>query len=195
MKTTRYLFTAYNSAQTAARQLIRSGIASQNITFVASKADGRRPSNGDSATSSGAASGAAVGSVVGIGAGIMAALGVPAIPGLGPLVAAGILATTIVTTTGGVLAGSLIGGLIEYGSDEKNAHVYAQGVRRGGTFISVRSADDQAASVDAIMRRNGGVHAAERRNAYAEGGWSTYDEAIPAYTPKEIERQRPRYQA
>lgn len=195
MNTISYLYDDYNSAQTVLRELERSGVATHNITFVANNADGRYRLKGDAEQTTEAASGAAVGGVVGVGAGIMAAMGALAIPGLGPLVAAGVLATTIVTATGGVIAGGLIGGLIHHGIDEKDAHVYAEGVRRGGTLISVRSADDQTAAVDTIMRHHGGVHADERRSAYAQGGWSTFDTAAPIYTPKEIESERARYQA
>lgn len=196
MKTITYLYDDYLTALKVMRELESSGVTPHNIALVGSNADGRYKLNGTTVSdeSNMAANGAAVGGVVGIGAGVLTALGALAIPGLGPLVAAGVLATTIVTTTGGVIAGSLIGGLIEYGISEPDAHVYAEGVRRGGTLISTRVSDEQTNAVDAIMRQHGGVHADERRKTYTEGGWSTFDNEAPVYNPKEIERERARVQ-
>ncbi len=197
MKTVTYLYDDYLTALKVMRELESSGVTPHNIALVGSNADGRYKTNGTTgaAETNMAANGAAVGGAVGIGAGVLTALGALAIPGLGPLVAAGVLATTIVTTTGGVLAGSLIGGLIDYGISEPDAQVYAEGVRRGGTLISTRTSEVQSTAVDAIMRQHGGVHADERRRAYTEGGWSTFDNAAPFYPPDEIARERARLQA
>jgi hypothetical protein len=65
-----------------------------------------------------------------------------AIPGVGPVVAAGWLAaTTLGAVTGAVAcgaAGGLIGALTDSGVPEEHAHVYAEGVRRGGTLVTAR---------------------------------------------------------
>ena len=195
MQTLTYLYNDYTDARMVMHELEKSGIASSNITFVASNTDDRASISGAPTpenSSSGAATGATVGGVVGAGAGILTAIGALAIPGFGPLVAAGVLATTLVTTTGGIVAGSLIGALTSYGIDEEDAHVYAEGVRRGNTLISVRTADDEAEQVEALMRRHGGVAADERRKDYEKAGWSSYDPSSPASTRDEIERERNR---
>ena len=66
-----------------------------------------------------------------------------AVPGIGPVVGLGWLAATAVgAVTGaavGAATGGLIGSLTEAGVSEQDAHVYAEGVRRGGTLLSVRA--------------------------------------------------------
>jgi hypothetical protein len=71
-------------------------------------------------------------------AALATALGVIAIPGIGPLVAAGVLATTLAGAVGGTLVGGLVGALADHGVSEEDAHVYSEGVRRGDTLVTVR---------------------------------------------------------
>ncbi len=55
-----------------------------------------------------------------------------AIPGLGPVVAAGWLVSTAALGVVGGMTGGIIGALTRSGVDEDDAHAYAEGVRRGG---------------------------------------------------------------
>ena len=71
-------------------------------------------------------------------AGLPAGLGLLAIPGLGPVVAAGWLAATAVGAAAGAATGGIVGALTEAGVSEEEAHSYAEGVRRGGTLVSAR---------------------------------------------------------
>ena len=64
-----------------------------------------------------------------------------AIPGLGPVVAAGSLVSTLVGAGAGAAIGGLAGSLAEAGVDERDAHLYAEGVRRGGALVTVRTTD------------------------------------------------------
>ena len=83
-----------------------------------------------------AGKGAGIGAAVGGVGGLLTGLGLMAIPGVGPVVAAGWLAATAAgAVTGaavGGAAGGIIGGLTDAGVSEDDAHVYAEGVRRGG---------------------------------------------------------------
>jgi hypothetical protein len=84
----------------------------------------------------GAETGAGVGTAVGGAAGLLAGLGLLAIPGVGPVVAAGWLVATAVGAVAGAATGGLIGGLTGAGVSEDDAHVYAEGVRRGGSLVA-----------------------------------------------------------
>jgi uncharacterized membrane protein len=185
-----YLFDDYQSAQQAVTDLQDAGFTSSDVSLVASNAD-RRYAEGD--TVSGAATGAGVGGALGAGAGILTALGVMAIPGLGPIVAAGVLATTLTTTAAGAVAGGLIGSLTDYGIDEADAHTYAEGIRRGGTLVSVRTDDARAAKAEAILQRYKPVDTRARRDHYAQSGWKAYDPKAAAYNADEIKRERSTY--
>jgi hypothetical protein len=62
----------------------------------------------------------------------------PAIPGLGPVVAAGWLTATAVGAAAGAATGGIVGALTEAGVSKDDASLYAEGVRRGGTLVSAR---------------------------------------------------------
>jgi hypothetical protein len=140
----------------------------------------------------GAATGATAGAVAGGTAGLLAALGVIAIPGIGPLVAAGVLATTLVGAAGGGAVGGLLGALTDYGVSEEEAHVYLEGVRRGSSLVTVRTDDDKAGRAEAILDSCQPVNTRHRRDTYTKSGWSQYDPASKGYTADEIRQERER---
>jgi hypothetical protein len=76
-----------------------------------------------------------------------------AIPGIGPVVAAGWLASTAAVAAAGGTAGGLIGALTQAGYGENEARTYAEGVQRGGTLVTARVDDSRAATAEAIMQR------------------------------------------
>src|SRR5439155_20856442 len=90
----------------------------------------------DAATAAG--TGASIGTVVGGGAGLLAGLGMLEIPGIGPVVAAGWLVSTAAGAAAGAAAGGLIGSLTGAGVSKEHAHIYAEGVRRGGSLVTAR---------------------------------------------------------
>ena len=189
-RTISHLFDDYQNARSAVTALQQAGFTSNEVSLVASNAD-KRYVEDDGA--SGAATGVGVGGAVGAGAGILTALGVLAIPGLGPLVAAGIFATTLATTAVGAAAGGLIGSLMDHGVPEEDAHLYAEGIRRGGTLVTVRASEDRAAKADAIFDQHDPVDMTARRASYTKSGWSKYDPKAPAYGADEIKRERSSY--
>jgi len=187
--TVTHLFDDYGRAQEAVRALEAAGFTSNEISIASRVRD-----NGelvDDAT--GAATGASVGALAGAGTGLLTALGVIAIPGVGPLVAAGVLASTLAGAATGAAAGGLLGALTDYGVSEENAHVYSEGVRRGGTLVSVRAPEERAEMATDIMNRYDPVNIPARREEYVEGGWSRYDPNAPGYTKDEIRAERDRY--
>lgn len=95
--------------------------------------------------------GAVAGGIVGGTAGaLMAATGALVIPGIGPFVSAGILATSIVGGATGWLAGSLIG----LGLPHEEAHFYEQQVQQGGVLVTIK-ASGREAEARAILMRDG----------------------------------------
>jgi hypothetical protein len=104
-----------------------------------------------------------------------------AIPGVGPVVAAGWLVATIVGAGIGAASGGLIGSLVGAGVSETDAHVYAEGVRRGGTLVTVKVDDGLAATIERILDKHGAVDTIARGDAYRAEGWSRFDAGAPAY--------------
>ena len=108
------------------------------------------------------------------GVGVLAGLGMLAIPGVGPVVAAGWLVALAVGAAGGAAAGGILGGLIGSGISKEHAEVYAEGVRRGGSLVTVRTNEDDAARVESILDTHA-VDPAVRRSEYVGSGWTGYD--------------------
>jgi hypothetical protein len=125
--------------------------------------------------------GATIGTILGGGAGLLAGLGLLAIPGVGPIVAAGWLIATITGAGIGAAGGGILGSLVGAGVPEEHAHVYAEGVRRGGTLVTVRVEDARRGAVEQIMNRYTPVDLDARAAEYRAGGWSRFDEEAPAY--------------
>ena len=127
--------------------------------------------------------GASIGTILGGGAGLLAGIGALAIPGVGPVVAAGWLIATLTGAGVGAAAGGLLGALTSAGVSEDDAHVYAEGVRRGGNLVTVRADETQAAVVEQIMNSRSYADPAQRRTDYAADGWSRFDAAADPLAP------------
>lgn len=200
------LYDDYSTAARAYNDLDRAGISTDDISIVASNGDGwfekgatepgriDRDGDGTDDRNEAAAKGAGIGGAVGGVAGLLAGLGILAIPGLGPVVAAGWLASTAALAFTGGAAGGLIGSLSQHGVKEDDANAYAEGVRRGGTLVTARVEEAKAAQVEAIVDRNA-VDIGARRVMWERGGWSRFDPSAPAYTADEIRRERELYRA
>jgi hypothetical protein len=194
-KTATGLFDDYSDARAAVRALEARGIPSDDISIVSNNVDERQ--TGDTNAVEGAGTGAGIGAAVGGVGGLLTGLGIMAIPGVGPVVAAGWLAATAAGAAAGAVAGGATGGIIgamtESGVPEEHAHVYAEGVRRGGTLVTARVEENLYAEAEAVLRQSNWVDPVERRAAYTEQGWTRFDETLDPYGPAEIEQERLRY--
>ena len=199
------LFDDYEDAAAAVRTLEQAGISKDSISLIAHNAAGHRLAEGrrdgdpdhDNDAGEGAAKGAATGGLLGGGAGLLAGLGMLAIPGLGPVVAAGWLASTAIGAVVGAVAGGAAGGLLgalkDAGHTDEEANVYAEGVRRGGALVSVKPANDTDAQTARRILDAAGVDAVQRGADYRERGWRSYDPAAPAYSADDVAMERDRY--
>src|SRR5689334_24661792 len=136
-KTVVGLFDRFEDAQNAAQELIDNGIDRNDISLVANDARGQfknyrsagsgeagdftTPDNtGGSQGAEGATAGAVGGGVLGGTLGLLAGIGALAIPGIGPVLAAGPLVAALGSAGAGAVAGAgigaagggLIGGLV-----------------------------------------------------------------------------------
>ncbi len=191
------LYDDYGAAQAAVGALEGAGIPHGDISIVAHNADNRHNAGAAAGEATNdAGRGAEVGTAIGGVGGLLAGLGMLAIPGVGPVVAAGWLVATAVGAGAGAAiggaAGGLIGSLTHAGVSESDAHVYAEGVRRGGTLVTARVADDQATVARSILKGNDAVDPATRGESYRASGWSRFDEGAQPYTPEETARERAR---
>jgi hypothetical protein len=192
------LYDTYDAAAQTVRDLEAAQIPHGEISMVAHRADTREVS-GESAhgAATGAGTGASAGAALGGGAGLLAGLGMLAIPGVGPVVAAGWLVATAVGAVAGAAAGGATGGLIgsltSSGVTKEHASFYAEAVRRGGALVTARVDQGLVATTEAIMRRHGRIDPMTREKAYRERGWTEFDENSPPYTPADVARERALY--
>lgn len=196
MITLTHLYDTHQEATRVVAELNRLGIQEPDISFVSNNAedqfgDGTRDRDGDGVDdrTEAAASGAGVGATVGGLGGLLAGLGVMAIPGIGPVVAAGWLAATALGAVVGGAAGGLIGALTQAGVPEEEAHAYAEGVRRGGTLISVRVPDEKRVEAERILQ-GGSVDIRQRADRYRTAGWQHFEPSRPGLSAEELRRER-----
>ena len=189
------LYDNYVDAQRAVQSLENAGVPHSDISIVANNSDnwynsGKRVDADD--VEEGAGKGAGIGAGVGGAAGLLAGLGLLAIPGLGPVVAAGWLAATAVGAAAGAATGGIVGALTEAGVSKDEAPLYAEGVRRGGTLVSARVSDADRARLDAILNQSA-VNLRDRSAAWQKSGWTTFDPASKPYDAEEVRKERQLY--
>ena len=194
MRTITGLFDAYDDASSAVRSLKDAGIPSDDISIIANNSDGSYGSDHDreNDVTESAGAGAGIGAVVGSAGGLLAGLGALAIPGVGPVVAGGWL-FAIGALTGAAVGGAtggIIGALKDAGVEERDAHVYAEGVRRGGTLVTARVDDSRVDAAQAILRAASDVDIDSRRRQYEDEGWKSFDESADPYSPDQVRDYR-----
>ena len=148
----------------------------------------------DTPESKGAGTGATLGTLLGGGAGLLAGIGALAIPGVGPIVAAGWLVATLTGAGVGAAGGGLLGSLVGAGVPEEHAHVYAEGVRRGGTLVTVRADDSMASTIENVLngRTTAAVDVTSRQADYQQTGWTGFSDTAPALSADEVAAERTR---
>lgn len=178
------MFDTSEAAHAAVRDLEAAGFAHDDVTYMGGQDSGTTVTDdearGGTGAETGAATGATLGTVLGGGAGLLAGLGALAIPGVGPVVAAGWLVATLAGAGVGAAAGGLIGALVQAGVGEEHAEVYAEGLRRGGHLVAVRAEEGRATEAEAILERHGPTSIEERREQYRAEGWSGFDRGAAA---------------
>ena len=201
MRTITRLYDRFSDAERAVSALKSAGVPESDISLVSHRGDDGastsmpdRDRDGKDDRAEGASTGAGVGAALGGAAGLLAGLGIMAIPGIGPVVAAGWLASTALGAAAGGATGGLIGALTQSGVSEDDAHVYAEGVRRGGTLLTVRVPDGRYDEIETVIGA-GSVDMSHRGRDYRDSGWSRFEPAAPTLTPDEVRRERERYRS
>ncbi len=195
-KTVVGLFNTRDEARDVIEDLVGVGFNRSVISMMArnedeesGRSEGTRTSETtetEGSTLEGAGKGAAIGGAAGLALGLAAF----AIPGIGPIVAAGPLATALAGLGIGAAAGGIIGALANIGVPEEHAYYYAEGVRRGGVLVHVNADETQVNRVTQIMRQHGAMDIEKRAERWRERGWSRFDDTAQPLTREELLRER-----
>jgi len=147
-------FASRDQAEKAVRALRDKGFTEDEISVIA-KGGGK---GGDFETAAddmggmaGASDGTAWGGALGGIAGLLAGVGALAIPGIGPIVAAGPLAATL----SGAVTGGVAGGLLDLGVPEDRGQYYEQEVQKGRFLAVIDTESGMVEDAARIMRDNG----------------------------------------
>jgi hypothetical protein len=138
------VFDDHARAEEAVTELRRLGVEDTDLSFVARSED-EAVAAGASRESVGER--AAKGAAVGAGAGLLFGLAALAIPGIGPFITAGGLATALGTTGGALASGAIVGGtsgaiagaLTRAGYSKEESDFYGPAVERGGVLVAVET--------------------------------------------------------
>lgn len=178
-----------DDATAAMRDLRDAGFAETDLNLLASRTtredatdSGDMPGN----TATGAIAGGALGGAAGLAVSLMGL----AIPGIGPILAAGPIAAALAGAGAGAVAGGVVGALTDVGVSETDAQIYAESVRRGGAVVTVRTDEARAAAAEEILDRHDAVDIEERVAEWKRSGWSGYDPDAPEWSAAQIEAER-----
>ena len=203
-KTISRLYNSYDRATQAVRDLEAAGVPHSEISIVANNSDDWYSKNGGAKRvdrdgdgvddrAEGAGAGAGIGAGVGGAAGLLAGLGLLAIPGVGPVVAAGWLVATAAGAAAGAVTGGIVGALTQAGVSDEDAHVYAEGVRRGGTLVTARVNDADASRLEAMLD-GAALRTSDLRSSYSKTGWKSFDQSAKPYSADQVRKERALYQ-
>jgi hypothetical protein len=191
------LYDDFAVAQDVGEDLVEAGYPKGDVSVIANDASGEHAKrynietvdDGDVSAGEGAGFGLVVGALVGLGAMV--------IPGIGPVIAAGPLASALigagVGAVAGAVTGGIVGGLVNMGVPEEDAHYYAEGVRRGGTLVIATVDDNWLETARSIMQRHNPVDLNERSGQWRQGGWGGFDTQAEPYSADDLRNQRTRY--
>lgn len=137
-----------NQTERIIDRLIASGFANSEISVLMPETDSRHDIGHVKATKApeGTATGAATGGITGGVIGLLAGIGALAIPGVGPLIAAGPIMAALSGAAVGAAAGGVVGGLIGLGIPELEAKVYEGKLKTGNYLVSVHAHDSKEVS-------------------------------------------------
>lgn len=143
------IFKTRPAVERAVEDLKTDGFSTQDISVLMTDSSSSRDFAHTKGTKApeGAAAGAGTGAVVGGTLGLLVGLGALAIPGVGPLIAAGPLMSVLAGIGMGGALGGIAGTLVGIGIPEYEAKRYEGSVKEGGILLSVH-----AESSDAVKR-------------------------------------------
>ena len=166
------IYATRSSAETATELLSRSGFPVADISILLPESLGTHDIGTEKATKApeGTAAGAGTGAVLGGTLGLLAGIGALAIPGVGPLIAAGPIMAALAGMGVGGAVGGVTGALIGLGIPEYEAKRYEGRIAKGGILLSVHC--DTSEEIDRakeILKRSGGEDISSTGEASTSG--------------------------
>lgn len=140
-----------------------------------------------------AGEGAGIGAVVGGLGGVLMGLGLLAIPGVGPALAAGPILAGVLGAGAGAVVGGLVGALVRTGVPEEAAGHYAEAIRRGGSLVSIITEESRLSDAEMIMNRHNPIDLEERVASWRDAGYTVHDVEAEPFNETMIMEDRERW--
>jgi hypothetical protein len=178
-KTVAALFDSHSAAYSAVQDLVDHGFERDTIGVMA-----HDDPNSDSRVTTrvatpggprGVIRGAGAGAALGGMGGLLAGLTTLAVPGVGPVVVAGLLAMTLTGAGVGAVAGGHIGALSGLGIPKEHVHYYSEGVRRGNVLVVVATTDEMAELAMTLLSHHQPLDLLKRAEEWRKGDGSRLD--------------------
>jgi hypothetical protein len=132
------IFANIANAEAAIDGLTMAGFSNQALSVLLSEKDEAKGLTSDTTLASDSATaGVGVGGVVGGTLGLLAGIGALALPGVGPLIAAGPVLASLAGLSVGGAVGGFVGALVAMGIPEFEAKLYDVRVKDGGVLVAV----------------------------------------------------------
>src|SRR6202795_1795343 len=156
------IYSTRNGVENATDSLVRANFPVSDISVLLPESLGGPKDMGtEKATKApeGTAAGVATGGVIGGTLGVLAGIGLLAIPGLGPFIAAGPIMAGLAGLDGGGAVGGFTGALIGMGIPEFEAKRYEGRLQKGGILLSVHcDTSEEIKRAKEVMKNAGGEH-------------------------------------
>jgi hypothetical protein len=146
------------TAETAVDRLLAGGFSNDDVSVLMSDSSGSKDFATEKNTKApeGTTTGVGVGGVVGGTLGLLAGIGALAIPGVGPLIAAGPIMAGLAGLGIGGAVGGLVGALVGMGIPEYEAKRYEGRVKDGGILLSVHcNTSEEISKAKDILKATG----------------------------------------
>jgi hypothetical protein len=191
------------TAETAVDQLIAAGFSNDDVSVLMSDVRGSKEFAAEKNTKApeGTATGVGVGGIVGGTLGLLAGIGALAIPGVGPLIAAGPIMGALAGLGVGGTVGGLVGALVGMGIPEYEAKRYEGRLKDGGILVSVHcDSSEEISRAKQTLKATGaediasagesshGVDSEDANYVKAEpvGAVRPYDQDVVVHDPRKV---------
>lgn len=124
---------------------------------------------------SGVAQGAGLGAALGGLSGLVVGLTVLTVPGVGPVLAGGLLAAALTGAGVGAVAGGMVGALTEAGLPKEHVHYYSEGLRRGSVLVVVATTDEMTELAMTLLSHHHPVALHTRAEEWRKDGGNRVD--------------------
>lgn len=150
-KTVVGVFESHDQAEKAVAQMRKSGFDTNEISIAAKEQQNQNNGGDEDTLGMGMPGGTTTGGVLGGLAGLALGAGAIAVPGLGPIIAAGPIAGML----SGAATGGIAGGLIDMGIPEERGQYYENEVKSGKVLAAVRAHEQKVQEAADIFRSHG----------------------------------------